>query len=88
MWWEKRDFLIYNIGNNHPEIFLDFVTILKEELLHARVLPKDYDFEAHKKLVPMQSGDVSVTYADMWEIERFSFKLTTGLRDGSRKFVQ
>ena len=80
---------IYNIGNNHPENLLDFVQILQEELVRAGVLPKDYDFEAHKKLVPMQAGDVPVTYANTSALERdFGFKPNTSLRDGLRKFAE
>ncbi|WP_293837901.1 NAD-dependent epimerase/dehydratase family protein [uncultured Phascolarctobacterium sp.] len=80
---------VYNIGNSHPENLLDFVTILQEELLRAGVLPADYDFEAHKKLVPMQPGDVPVTYADTTPLERdFGFKPSTPLREGLRKFVE
>ena len=80
---------VYNIGNNHPENLLDFVTILQEELLRAGVLPADYDFEAHKKLVPMQPGDVPVTYADTTPLERdFGFKPSTPLREGLRKFAE
>lgn len=80
---------IYNIGNNHPENLLDFVQILQEELVRAGVLPKDYDFEAHKKLVPMQAGDVPVTYADTSALERdFGFKPNTSLREGLRKFAE
>lgn len=80
---------IYNIGNNNPENLLDFVTILQEELIAAGVLPKDYDFESHKKLVPMQPGDVPVTYADTSKLEEdFGFKPATDLRDGLRKFAQ
>lgn len=80
---------IYNIGNNSPENLLDFVTILQEELLNEGILPKDYNFEAHKKLVPMQPGDVPVTYADVSTLERdFNFKPKTSLRDGLRKFVR
>ena len=80
---------IYNIGNNQPENLLDFVTILQEELLRAKVLPKDYDFEAHKKLVPMQPGDVPITYADTTALERdFGFKPSTPLREGLRKFAE
>lgn len=80
---------IYNIGNNHPENLLDFVDILQQELIRASVLPKDYDFEAHKKLVPMQPGDVPVTYADTSALERdFGFKPSTSLRDGLRRFVE
>ena len=82
-------YAIYNIGNNHPENLLDFVTILQEELIRARVLPEDYDFEAHKKLVPMQPGDVPITYADTTALERdFGFKPSTSLREGLRKFAQ
>lgn len=80
---------IYNIGNNHPENLLDFVDILQQELIRAGVLPTDYDFEAHKELVPMQPGDVPVTYADTTALERdFGFKPNTSLRDGLRKFAQ
>lgn len=82
-------YAVYNIGNNHPENLLDFVTILQEELLRAEVLPADYDFEAHKKLVPMQPGDVPVTYADTTALERdFGFKPATSLREGLRRFAQ
>ena len=80
---------VYNIGNNHPENLLDFVQILSEELVAAGVLPQDYDFEAHKKLVPMQSGDVPITYADVSALEHdFGFKPSTSLRDGLRAFAQ
>ena len=80
---------IYNIGNNNPENLLDFVQILSEELVRAKVLPEDYDFEAHKKLVPMQAGDVPVTYADTSDLERdFGYKPKTTLRDGLRKFAE
>lgn len=80
---------VYNIGNSHPENLLDFVTILQEELLRAGVLPADYDFEAHKKLVPMQPGDVPVTYADTTPLERdFGFKPSTPLREGLRRFAE
>ena len=80
---------VYNIGNNHPENLLDFVTILQEELVRASVLPTDYDFEAHKELVPMQPGDVPVTYADTTPLETdFGFKPSTSLRDGLRKFAE
>ena len=80
---------VYNIGNSHPENLLDFETILQEELLRAGVLPADYDFEAHKKLVPMQPGDVPVTYADTTPLERdFGFKPSTPLREGLRKFAE
>ena len=80
---------VYNIGNSTPENLLDFVQILQEELVRAGVLPEDYDFEAHKELVPMQPGDVPMTYADMSDMERdFGFKPTTSLRDGLRKFAE
>ena len=80
---------IYNIGNNNPENLLDFVTILQEELIRAGVLPEDYDFETHKELVPMQQGDVPVTYADTTALEKdFGFKPSTSLRDGLRKFAE
>lgn len=80
---------VYNIGNNSPENLLDFVTILQEELISAKVLPKDYDFEAHKELVPMQAGDVPVTYADTSALEEdFGFRPATPLRDGLRAFAQ
>lgn len=79
---------VYNIGNNHPENLLDFVTILQEELVRAGVLPNDYDFEAHKELVPMQPGDVPVTYADTTPLEQdFGFKPSTSLREGLRRFA-
>ena len=82
-------YAVYNIGNSNPENLLDFVTILQEELIRAKVLPEDYDFEAHKKLVPMQPGDVPVTYADTTALERdFGFKPSTSLRDGLRKFAE
>ena len=80
---------VYNIGNNSPENLLDFVTILQEELVRAGVLPSDYDFESHKQLVPMQPGDVPVTYADTTPLEQdFGFKPSTSLRDGLRRFAQ
>lgn len=80
---------IYNIGNNRPENLLDFVDILQQELVRAHVLPLDYDFDAHKELVPMQSGDVSVTYADTATLEEdFGFKPSTLLRDGLRAFAE
>lgn len=80
---------VYNIGNNQPENLLDFVTILQEELIRAGVLPEDYDFEAHKELVPMQPGDVPVTYADTTALEHdFGFKPSTSLREGLRKFAE
>lgn len=79
---------VYNIGNNSPENLLDFVQILQEELIAASVLPADYDFEAHKQLVPMQPGDVPVTYADTSALEEdFGFKPHTSLREGLRRFV-
>lgn len=82
-------YAVYNIGNNRPENLLDFVTILQEELIRAGVLPEDYDFEAHKELVPMQPGDVPVTYADTSALERdFGFKPATSLRQGLRMFAQ
>ena len=82
-------YALYNIGNNNPEKLLDFVQILSEELVRAGVLPEDYDFEAHKELVPMQPGDVPVTYADTSALEKdFGFKPSTNLRDGLRKFVE
>lgn len=82
-------YAIYNIGNNQPENLLDFVDILQQELIRAGVLPADYDFEAHKELVPMQPGDVPVTYADTSALERdFGFKPSTSLRDGLRAFAE
>lgn len=80
---------VYNIGNNNPENLLDFVTILQEELVSANVLPVDYDFDAHKELVPMQPGDVPVTYADTAPLEEdFGFRPSTPLREGLRRFIQ
>ena len=80
---------VYNIGNSHPENLLEFVTILQEELVRAGVLSKDYDFESHKELVPMQPGDVPVTYADTTSLEQdFAFKPGTSLRDGLRNFAE
>lgn len=80
---------VYNIGNNSPENLLDFVTILQEELVRAGVLPEDYDFESHKQLVPMQPGDVPVTYADTTPLEQdFGFKPSTSLREGLRHFAE
>ncbi|MGN0202741.1 MAG: NAD-dependent epimerase/dehydratase family protein [Candidatus Cryptobacteroides sp.] len=80
---------VYNIGNSKPENLLDFVTILQEELIAAGVLPEDYDFEAHKELVPMQPGDVPVTYADTRPLEEdFGFRPDTGLREGLRNFAR
>lgn len=82
-------YAVYNIGNNQPENLLDFVQTLSEELVRAGVLPEDYDFEAHKELVPMQPGDVPVTYADTTALERdFGFKPSTPLREGLRKFAE
>ena len=82
-------YAVYNIGNNQPENLLDFVDILQQELIRAGVLPEDYDFEAHKELVPMQPGDVPVTYADTSALERdFGFKPSTSLREGLRKFAE
>ncbi|MEG0735214.1 NAD-dependent epimerase/dehydratase family protein, partial [Anaerorhabdus sp.] len=82
-------YALYNIGNNNPENLLDFVNILQEELVHAGVLPKDYDFESHKRLVPMQPGDVPVTFADTSALERdFGFKPSTDLRTGLRRFAE
>ena len=82
-------YAVYNIGNNNPEKLLDFVQILSEELVRTGVLPEDYDFESHKKLVPMQPGDVPVTYADTSALERdFGFKPSTSLWDGLRKFAE
>ena len=95
---EKRDgedglpippYKLYNIGNNHPENLLDFVKILSEELVRAKVLPSNYDFEGHKKLVAMQKGDVPITYADTSDLERdFNYKPSTSLRDGLRRFAE
>lgn len=80
---------VYNIGNSHPENLLEFVSILQEELIRADVLPEDYDFEAHKELVPMQPGDVPVTYADTTPLEKdFGYKPSTPLRDGLRAFAE
>lgn len=80
---------VYNIGNSHPENLLEFVSILQEELIRAGVLPEDYDFEAHKELVAMQPGDVSVTYADTTPLEEdFGYKPSTPLRDGLRNFAE
>jgi nucleoside-diphosphate-sugar epimerase len=80
---------VYNIGNSNPENLLDFVNILQEELIRAGVLPEDYDFESHKELVPMQPGDVPVTYADTSALEKdFGFKPKTTLREGLRKFAE
>ena len=82
-------YAIYNIGNNHPENLMDFVKILQEELIRAGVLPEDYDFDSHMKLVPMQPGDVPITYADTSALERdFGYKPNTSLREGLRKFAE
>ena len=82
-------YYIYNVGNNSSENLLDFVTILQEELVRAGVLPLDYDFESHKQLMPMQPGDVPVTYADVEPLMRdFGFKPSTSLRDGIRAFAE
>lgn len=82
-------YALYNIGNSSPENLLDFVNILQEELIRAQVLPSDYDFEKHKELVPMQPGDVPITYADTTALERdFGFKPSTTLREGLRKFAE
>ena len=82
-------YAIYNIGNNNPENLLDFVQILSEELIRAEILPPDYDFASHKELVPMQKGDVPITFADTSALERdFGFKPSTSLRDGLRAFAE
>ena len=82
-------YAVYNIGNNSPENLLTFVDILQQELIRAKVLPEDYDFEAHKKLVPMQPGDVPVTFADTSALERdYGYKPSTSLRDGLRAFAE
>ncbi len=82
-------YAVYNIGNSNPENLLDFVDILQQELVRAGVLPGDYNFEEHKKLVPMQPGDVPVTYADTSALERdFGFKPSTSLREGLRRFAE
>lgn len=82
-------YAVYNIGNSHPENLLDFVKILQEELVRAKVLPEDFDFESHKELVPMQPGDVPVTFADTTPLEQdFGFKPSTPLRTGLRKFAE
>lgn len=82
-------YAVYNIGNSNPENLLEFVDILQQELIRAGVLPEDYDFESHKKLVPMQAGDVPVTFADTTPLERdFGFKPSTSLREGLRKFAE
>ena len=82
-------YIVYNIGNNSPENLLDFVSILQEELIRAGVLPEDYNFEEHKELVPMQAGDVPITYADTTPLEQdFGFKPQTSLREGLRRFAE
>ena len=82
-------YAVYNIGNNDPVNLLDFVQILQEELVRAKVLPEDYDFDAHMELVPMQPGDVPVTYADTTPLERdYGFKPATPLRVGLRRFAE
>lgn len=82
-------YAVYNIGNSHPENLLEFVNILQQELVRAGVLPEDYDFESHKKLVPMQPGDVPVTFADTTPLEKeFAFRPSTPLREGLRKFAE
>ena len=82
-------YAVYNIGNNKPENLLDFVDILQQELIRAKVIPQDYDFDGHKKLVAMQPGDVPITYADISPLmQEFNFKPRTGLREGLRKFAQ
>ena len=82
-------YAVYNIGNSHPENLLEFVDILQQELIRAGVLSENYDFEAHKKLVPMQPGDVAVTYADTSALEEdFGFRPSTSLREGLRKFAE
>lgn len=86
---EVVPYCIYNIGGSHPENLLEFITILQEELVRAGVLPADFDFEAHKELVPMQQGDVPTTFADTTALERdFGFKPQIGLREGLRKFAE
>ena len=82
-------YAIYNIGGGQPENLLDFITTLQEELVRAGVLPQDYDFEAHKELVPMQPGDVPVTYADSTALEcDYGFRPQIGIREGLRKFAE
>jgi nucleoside-diphosphate-sugar epimerase len=82
-------YAVYNIGNSNPENLLEFVNILQQELIRAEVLPADYDFEAHKQLVPMQPGDVPVTFADTSALERdYGFKPSTTLREGLRNFAE
>ena len=82
-------YAIYNIGNGHPENLLDFVKILQEELIRAKVLPEDYDFESHTELVPMQPGDVPITFAETSALERdYGYRPNTDLRTGLRKFAE
>lgn len=82
-------YAVYNIGNSHPENLLEFVDILQQELIRAHVLPENYDFDAHKELVPMQPGDVPITYADVSDLERdFGFKPSVTLREGLRNFAE
>ena len=82
-------YAIYNIGNNQPENLLDFVDILQQELIRAEILPDNYDFDSYKELVPMQKGDVPITYADTSALERdFNFKPSISLRTGLRKFAE
>lgn len=82
-------YAVYNIGNNQPENLLDFVDILQQELVRAEVLPNDFDFESHKELVPMQPGDVPITFADTEPLERdFGFKPSTSLREGLKRFAE
>ena len=82
-------YALYNIGNNHPENLLDFIRILGEELIRAGILPTDFDISAHQELVPMQPGDVPVTYADTEPLEKdFGFKPSTSLQDGLRQFAE
>ncbi len=86
---EMPPYAIYNIGNHHPENLLDFVDVLQQELVRAQILPNDYDFEAHKELLPMQPGDVAVTYADISALEKeIGFKPSTSIREGLRKFAE
>ena len=86
---DNVQYKLYNIGNNNPENLLDFVNILQQELVNVGLLPKDYDFEAHKKLVPMQAGDVEITYADIDElIKDFNFKPSTNLKDGLKASIK
>ena len=82
-------YAVYNIGNSRPENLLEFVDILQQELIHAGVLPENFDFDAHKKLVPMQPGDVAVTYSDTVALEQdYGFRPNTALRDGLRKYAE